>query len=200
VGRLIGAITGLGLAAFAVGSAAAQTAQRFSFQASGLYANLYGDAFDGVERGLGGEAQLRYTPSALSIGAGFQYTDHNTLEIPGTSATFRLYGGFLEPRYVIDVGSQTFAPYVSARFSILAQKSKLADDTQEIETSATGMTLNGGGGVLFRLGPRLNLDVGSTFGYTHFGDFESEGTTFPNTSASGTNIVVRIGLALGLGG
>ena len=69
-----------------------------------------------------------------------------------------------------------------------------------IVTTVLFMTLNGGGRVLFRLGPRLNLDVGSTFGYTHFGDFETEGNTSPDTSASGSNIVVRIGLALGLGG
>jgi len=200
MGRFIASIVGLGLAAFGVGTAAAQTAQRFSVQASGLYMNLFGDAFDGIERGLGGEAQLRFTPSALSIGAGFQYTDHNTVEIPGTSSTFHLYGGFLEPRYVIDVGSQTVAPYVSARFSILFQESKEVSGTaQEFETSATGLTLNGGGGVLFRLGPRLNLDLGSTFGYTRFGDYESGGETFDDTDTSGSNVVVRIGLALGLG-
>ncbi len=201
MGRLISSIAGLGLTAFAVSSATAQTAQRFSVQASGLYMNLFGDAFTNVGQGLGGEAQLRYTPSALSIGAGFQYTDHDTPETPGISSTFRLYGGFLEPRYVIDVGSQTLAPYVSARFSILSQKLKeVIGTSQEVESSATGLTLNGGGGVLFRLGPRLNLDIGSTFGYTSFGDYESEGTTLPSTSASGSNIVVRVGLALGLGG
>ena len=195
---LIGLVTGLGLVGLAVGQAAAQTAQRFSVQASGLYAKLYGDAFEGVGRGLGGEAQLRYTPGALSIGGGFQYTDHDT---PEAGATFHLYGGFLEPRYVIDIGSSTASPYVSTRFSILSQKITRPGGTgQEIETSATGVTLNGGGGVLFRLGSRVNLDVGSTFGYTHFEDAETEGTTNPNTSASGSNIVVRIGLALGLGG
>ncbi len=201
MGRLISSIAGLGLTAFAVSSATAQTAQRFAVQATGLDMNLFGDAFTNVGQGLGGEAQLRYTPSALSIGAGFQYTDHDTPETPGISSTFRLYGGFLEPRYVIDVGSQTLAPYVSARFSILSQKLKeVIGTSEEVESSATGLTLNGGGGVLFRLGPRLNLDIGSTFGYTSFGDYESEGTTLPSTSASGSNIVVRVGLALGLGG
>jgi hypothetical protein len=197
VRTLIGLVAGLGLVGLAVDGAAAQTAQRFSVQASGLYAKLFGDAFANVGRGLGGEAQLRYTPGALSIGAGFQYTDHDTPET--SDATFHLYGGFLEPRYVIDVGSSTAFPYISTRFSILSQKITRPDGTgQEIETSATGVTLNGGGGVLFRLGSRVNLDVGSTFGYTHFGDAETEGSTNPNTSASGSNIVVRLGLALGL--
>jgi hypothetical protein len=199
VRTLIGLVTGLGLVGLALDRAAAQTAQRFSVQASGLYANLFGDAFTNVGRGLGGEAQLRYTPGALSIGAGFQYTDHDTPETSG--ATFHLYGGFLEPRYVIDAGSSTAFPYISTRFSILSQKVTRPNGTgEEIETSANGVTLNGGGGVLFRLGSRVNLDVGSTFGYTHFGDTETEGNTNPDTSGSGSNIVVRIGLALGLGG
>jgi hypothetical protein len=199
VRALIGLVAGLGLLGPGVGRAAGQTAQRFSVQGSGLYANLYGDAFANVGRGLGGEAQLRYTPGALSIGAGFQYTDHDTPAASG--ATFHLYGGFLEPRLVLDVGSNTVSPYVSTRFSLLSQKVKEpAGPGQQIETSATGVTLNGGGGILFRLGPRLNLDVGSTFGYTHFGDAARGGSTLPNTGASGSNIVVRIGLALGLAG
>lgn len=194
--KLIGVVTSLGVVALGISSAAAQTAQRFSVQASGLYANLFGDAFANVGRGLGGEAQLRYTPGAFSIGAGFQYTDHDT---PGTpDATFHLYGGFLEPRYVLDVGSSTLFPYVSTRFSILSQK--ITRPNPQIEISASGVTLNGGGGVLFRLGSRVNLDVGSTFGYTHFGDSETDGSTNPNTSQSGSNVVVRIGLAVGLGG
>jgi hypothetical protein len=196
VRKLIGLVMGLGLAGLAAGTGAAQTAQRFSVQGSGLYAKLFGDAFDNVGRGLGGEAQVRYTPSALSIGAGFQYTDHDTPLNP--SGTFHLYGGFLEPRYVLDVGSNTVAPYLSTRFSLLSQKSKAS--SQLPESSATGVTLNGGGGFLFRLGSRLNLDVGSTFGYTHFGNTKTQGTTVANSDVSGSNIVVRVGLAFGLGG
>jgi hypothetical protein len=180
------------------GRAAAQTAQRFSVQGSGLYAKLFGDAFRNIGRGLGGEAQVRFTPGALSIGGGFQYTDHKVLEAAGQDLTFHLYGGFLEPRYVLDVGSNTISPYLSTRFSILSQK--FTNRNTEQKTSATGVTLNGGGGFLIRVGPRLNLDIGSTFGYTHFGDVKSEGTTSTNTSVSGSNIVVRIGLALGLAG
>lgn len=194
--KLIGLVTGLGLVGLGVSGAAAQTAQRFSVQGSGLYANLFGSGFTNVERGLGGEVQLRITPGALSLGAGFQYTDHRTSGVGSENSDFRLYGGFLEPRYVIDAGSNTVAPYVSTRFSILSQKITDPDG----ETSATGVTLNGGGGVLIRLASRVNLDVGSTFGYTHFGELKQAGSPIPNTSVSGSNIVVRIGLAFGIGG
>ena len=107
---LIGLVSGLELVGLGMSTAAAQNAQRFSVQASVLYANLYGDAFANVGRGLGGEAQLRYTPGALSIGAGFQYTDHDTPETAGSDASFHLYGGFLEPRYVIDVQPVSYEP------------------------------------------------------------------------------------------
>jgi opacity protein-like surface antigen len=176
---------------------AAQSAQRFSLQGSGLNAQLYGGAFDGLHRGYGFEVQARFTPSAWSFGAGFQFTRH---PIAGLDQKLKLYGGFIEPRYVIVVRSNAFAPYVSARFSLLEQKLTVGD----VSGSATGVTLNGGGGVLVRLSSRLNLDLGSTYGYTKFGNFvvrnASNGLKVTGPSGSGSNLVVRVGLALGLAG
>ena len=74
----------------------------------------------------------------------------------------------------------------------------------DVSGSATGVTLNGGGGVLVEGQLRLNLDVGSTYGYTKFGNFvvrnASNGLKVSGPSGSGSNLVVRIGLALGLAG
>ncbi|MGI9040007.1 MAG: hypothetical protein ACR2HK_02700, partial [Gemmatimonadales bacterium] len=67
----------------------AQSAQPISFQLSGLFNGVFGDAFTGLQDGLGTEAQSRYTPSALSIGAGFQYTSHS---LEGRLDDARLYG------------------------------------------------------------------------------------------------------------
>jgi hypothetical protein len=108
----------LSLAAVALlrGKLEAQTAQPISFQVSGLYNGVFGNVFDGLQDGFGGEAQIRYTPGALSLGAGFQYTVHG-LDIFTENARF--YGGFFEPRYRIHTGSNVLAPYVSARFSVL---------------------------------------------------------------------------------
>ena len=69
-----------------------------------------------------------------------------------------------------------------------------------------GMNLNAYG-----YGPPDNrrwiiVDVGVTFGYTKFGDITITGTGVGGTSTesfgvgSGTNAVVRVGLAVGLGG
>jgi hypothetical protein len=175
----------------------AQSAQAISLQVSGLYNGVYGEVFGGLEDGFGGEAQIRYTPGALSIGAGFQYTAHG-LELYTESG--RLYGGFLEPRYRIHTGSNVIAPYLSARFSLL----KLGFSGGDLSLSSTFIQLNGGGGLLYRMGSRVNLDMGATFGYNRVGSgtFRSEmnGVIDEFDSTSGSNIVVRLGFAVWLGG
>jgi hypothetical protein len=177
------------------GDLEAQSAQPFSLQASGLVNGVFGDVFTGLQDGIGGEAQFRYTPGALSVGAGFQFTIH---QIQGRTENARLYGGFIEPRYRIHAGSNVVAPYVSARLSVL----KVGFSGGDLSLSSTFMQLNGGGGLLTRLGSRLNLDLGATFGYNHLGNgtltSTSSGSAIPVESSSGSNVVIRLGLAIGL--
>jgi hypothetical protein len=177
------------------GDLEAQSAQPFSLQASALVNGVFGDVFTGLQDGLGGEAQFRYTPGALSFGAGFQFTIH---ELEGRMENARLYGGFIEPRHRIHVGSNEVAPYVSARLSLL----KVGFSGGDLSLSSTFIQLNGGGGLLVRLASRLNLDFGATFGYNRLGSGtltrESSGTAVPVESSSGSNIVMRLGLAIGL--
>ena len=174
----------------------AQSAQALSLQGSGLFNGVFGNVFTGLEDGIGGEIQLRYTPSALSIGAGFQYTTH---DLKGRSDNARLYGGFVEPRYRIHAGSNVVAPYLSARFSLL----KVGFSGGDLSLSSNFIQLNGGGGLLYRLGPRINLDVGATYGYNRLDagtlTSESAGSSVPVESSSGSNIMVRLGLAIGVG-
>jgi hypothetical protein len=171
-----------------------QSAQAISLQVSGLY---HGSVFDAMRSGYGGEAQLRYTPGALSVGTGFQYTTH---EWDVGVEDIRLYGGFLEPRYRIHTGSNVIAPYVSARLSYL----KIGFSGDDLSLDSSVIQVNGGGGLLYRLGSRLNLDVGATFGYNRLesGTFtrESTGGSLPVESSDGSNLVIRLGFAVGLGG
>jgi hypothetical protein len=187
----------LALAPLLFGELEAQSAQAISLQVSGLYNGVFGNVFDGLQDGFGGEAQIRYTPGALSLGAGFQYTSHG-LDLYTESA--RLYGGFFEPRYRIHTGSNVLAPYISARFSVL----KMGFSGGDLSVSSDFIQLNGGGGLLYRIAPRINLDVGATYGYDRLGagTFRSERDgpidTFP--TRSGSNVVVRLGFAMGIGG
>jgi hypothetical protein len=188
---------------FPGGRLSAQSAQAVSLQVSGLYNVVFGDVFRNLKNGLGGEAQIRYTPGALSLGVGFQYTAHDWPPVEPDDPQFldaRLYGAFIEPRYRIYTGSNVAAPYISARFSLL----KVGFSDPDFSLTSSFIQINGGGGLLYRLGSRLNLDMGATFGYNRVGNgrlkSKSAGTFEPVRSSSGANLVVRVGFALGLGG
>lgn len=192
-------VLALTLALAPAGKAGAQSAQMFSVQISGLFAGLQGSAYNNLGPGFGAEAQLRVTPSALSVGAGMQLTRHD-FALQATTFQVSVYGPFLEPRYVIATRLREFAPYVSARFSLLRQHYEVGG----FEGSSVGTTINGGGGGLVRLGSRVNLDIGATYGFTSFRRFTitdnetGERTTLP--AGEGSNIVFRVGLAFGLRG
>lgn len=179
----------------ACGELGAQSAQAFSLQASGIFNGVFGNVFTGLQDGLGGEAQFRYTPGALSVGAGFQITVH---QVSGRPENVRFYGGFIEPRHRIHVGSNVAAAYVSGRVSVM----KVGFSGGDLSLSSTFIQLNGGGGLLLRLASHFNLDVGATFGYNRLGSgtltSRSNGTSVMVESGSGSNVVARVGLAVGL--
>lgn len=178
---------------------AAQSAQLFSVQGSALYEKVQGDASqwrvdESLPAGYGAEAQLRYTPGLLSWGGGLQGTSHSWTD-SGKESNLRMIGVFLEPRYVLPATGR-LGPYISARLALTTLKLKIADvDIGD----ATGKTINGGGGVLVALSPRINLDVGATFGYTNFGDLMKNNAPTGLKTGSGTNLIARVGLAIGLG-
>jgi hypothetical protein len=195
------------------GDVRAQTAQPISLQLSGLYEGLAGDAFEDVRPGTGFEAQVRYTRGAWSVGLGYQTTRHRYryCALPASNGSClanivgRINGSgiFFEPRYVFDAGSDIFAPYVSGRFSIVKQND-VGDPL--FDFSVTGSSANGGGGLLVRLTPRINFDAGATVGYTRFSRYRAvdrtTGAVFTGSpgGASGSNFVVRVGMAIGIGG
>ena len=107
----------------------------------------------------------------------------------------KLTGAFIEPRYVIQTGSETVAPYLSGRVAI----SQTTFEVRDRSSTATGFTVNGGGGLLIVLGSSVNLDIGVTLGAKGLGK-----TTVPTTPptvfdlGSGSNVIFRAGLAIGL--
>ena len=176
-------------------TASAQSAQLWSLQFSGLGSSPFGGELDNISLGVGWEAQLRVNPSVWSFGFGVEQTFHDVNQRDDRSVT--LLGGFFEPRLVILVGSESAAPYLSARFAV----SQFSATEGELETSATGFTVNGGGGVLIRMSDRVNLDLGATVGFKQLG----EGPDLFNQNVildwgSGANAIGRVGLAIGLGG
>ncbi len=209
-------LTSLAILVAAATPLTAQSAQRWSLQGSLFSSSLFGDGavLDSVDPGIGLELQVRWTPSAFSLGAGIQWTSHkqnlnpnvpNLINDPRTT----LNGVFLEPRWVIAVNSNTVAPYVSGRFAFVQQRTKWDSDTgggtAEVIAKANGVLVNGGGGILIRLGSRVNMDLGATVGWLGFGDFEIEIRAPDDTrqttrlaTNNGGNLALRLGLAYGL--
>ncbi len=191
----------VGAVCVASSGAAGQSAQGFSVQGSGLYSDVFSSRYQGIGPGAGFEIQGRYTPSALSFGAGFQWTQHGA-ESGFAGTDVNIFGGFFEPRYVISVKSNNLAPYLSARFSIL--KLDATSDEANFHGSSTGLALNGGGGLLVRLSPRFNIDIGATYGYTRFGDQTvHDAGQDPDTEeifegGGASNVVARVGLTVGI--
>lgn len=168
----------------APGDASAQTAQTWSIQLSALGVNLTGQEIDELSAGGGGELQIRWNPSAFSIGIGGQTTVH---ELDAVNVTY--VGGFIEPRYVLTTIGNSLALYGSARLMSLSATVSATIQNVTVEREINGWALSGGGGLLIRLGGRVNGDLGLTAGKEFYNGAAAEGST----------VVGRIGLAIGLG-
>ena len=172
--------------------ATAQTSSPISLQVSGLWSIPFSGELSDVSPGPGVEAQIRYNPGRFSIGVGGEISWH---DVTGTNRSVRLTGAFIEPRYVIQTGSESVAPYLSARIAVSQTTFEVADLT----STGTGFTANGGGGLLIVLGASVNLDLGATIGAKGLGS-ATVATTPPTTFdlGSGNNVIIRVGLAIGL--
>lgn len=190
--RLRAVLVAIGGLSFIAMRAEAQSGKTLSAQGSFLYVGLSGDAYEGLNAGVGAEAQIRYNfPNPLSIGAGFQYSRHEFDEAQNIPDPLSLVGVFVEPRWVIRTSSLRLFPYVSARIAFLSQNATFDGE----DVSASGTQINGGGGLLFAVSGNAVLDVGATFGAVSFGDY-GEGA---GEAGSGSNVVFRVGISMGLG-
>jgi hypothetical protein len=172
------------------GDASAQTAQTWSIQLSALGVNLTGEVADELNLGGGGELQVRWNPSAFSLGVGVQTTVHqldDPSQVDDLSVTYT--GGFIEPRYVLTTLGNSLALYGSARLMSLSATVSATVQNVTVEREIDGWALSGGGGLLIRLGGRVNGDLGLTVGKEFYN----------GNSADGATVVSRIGLAIGLG-
>jgi opacity protein-like surface antigen len=159
------------------GAAAGQSQQKLSLQGSGavLFATQSDPSFTSSTR-LGYEAQLRYTVSRFSMGAGYQRS--TVFKFPnGESIALSL--GFVEPRLVLTAGSGV-AAYVAGRLGL-----GTLTCTETCNAGGTNITYGGGGGLLFKLNKRLSADLGGQF-------FQVSG------KLSSGYAMVRAGLGIGL--
>ncbi len=148
----------LALAALLPSPVAGQSQQRLSLQGSGaLLFPSRDDPFFRNQTRLGYEAQVRYTASRLSVGAGYQRSTVYKFSSQGVDFTAALSLGFLEPRYVVLAGDRA-ALYAAGR---LGYGSLVC--SEECQANDAYLTYGGGAGVLVLLTTRLSLDLGTQY-------------------------------------
>jgi opacity protein-like surface antigen len=166
--------------------AAAQSAQRLSIQGSGamVFPTAEESGFENDTR-LGWEAQLRYTFSRFSLGAGYQRATvykFATGDFSGAVSTL-----FVEPRYVVTAATRT-ALYLAGRVGVGRLE---CNPTQDCADQSWEAAYGGGGGVLFLLGSRVSLDLGGQY-------FATSYTLASGEKATPGYVMARLGLSIGL--
>jgi hypothetical protein len=177
-----------GFLLFLAGTAQAQSQQRLSIQGSGalVFPTAEETAFKNTTR-LGWEAQLRYTFSRFSLGAGYQQS--TVYKIEGSDFSGAVSSLFVEPRYVLAAGSR-LAFYLAGRVGMSQLVCSPKGDCAEQSWEAA---YGGGGGLLFLLGNRVSLDLGSQYFATSYANAPSVGG---KTNAG--YVLARLGLSVGL--
>lgn len=182
-----------GVVAFAGGASVtyAQSAQPFSVQASLLATQSeakFGAPIGKVKfTGFGVELQGRYTwVSPWSLGVGLQVTAGS--EASGVNEL--LVGGFVEPRFSFDVGSDRFAPYAAARVGYLKDIFTVSGFSGDISSNVLAYGI--GGGLLVRMSKIVNIDVGAAVTNN-----DASGSSLGNYSFVG--FVVKAGVSVGFG-
>jgi hypothetical protein len=169
-----------------------QAAQAWSLQASGMATSQRWE--NKSINGAGFEGQLRYTGGLLSWGFGAQYSTHSSKTTTGTDK-LTISGGFIEPRYAIDAGSETFAPYVAGRLAALRQNLTFARG----KANSGGWAVGAGAGTLIRVSATINLDLGVALLSQSFSN-----VNFPNGQVLKfepfMGYVAKGGLSVGFGG
>jgi hypothetical protein len=161
-----------------------QSAQPFSLQASPLWTvQSFGTTNVG---GLGVEVQGRWNPGVLSLGVGYQYSSHSS---GGDDLT--LSGGFVEPRYAIDVGSSRVAPYIAGRVALLRQ-------TNNFGSGSGGFAVGAGAGLIIALTPRVNVDAGAAVIRQSLDDADARGGGRVDFQPF-TGYVAKVGISVGFG-
>ena len=165
----------------------------------GFSAGIDGSSDAVIESSMGYEGFFRY---GWSFGLFLQGGVHvNTNNLTDASQQYRATSFFLEPRYVALSVSPKLAPFVSGRLGYTKENMS----TPGAELASSGLTLGGGGGMVFRLTNQVALEGSFSILTTSFGDFTfrgergwyqcleslDSGTTMPEaivqcTSASGS--------------
>jgi hypothetical protein len=168
------------------GMAHAQSAQKLSVQGSGALVFPTATSSDfTTDTKLGWEAQLRYTFSRFSLGAGYQ----RAVVFKTSTGSGSVSVLFAEPRYVVTAAS-TVAVYLAGRVGL---GQLICNPEGDCAPQSAGLALGGGGGLLFKLSSRVSFDLGGQY-------FSTEYTNAPTVGGKTRTgfILARLGVSIGL--
>jgi hypothetical protein len=164
-----------------------------SLEGSVLYNTFQGRDFRNVNDGGGFEAQANIGVGAFSLGGGYLRTTHS---ITGIAEDAVQSGPYLEPRLALPFYYTNFTPYLMGRVARITHRV----DTSLGERESTGTSVGGGVGMLVRLTPGVQLNMGLLYSSFRLGRIEQGGTTVTGSGGDGTTLGFRAGLSLGGGG
>ncbi len=185
------------VAVFCVAPACA--AAQVSIGIGGQLLSLGGEDFTSADAGFGGEANIMFPiGKSVKLGGGVQYSSHDDAFLPNNIAVL---GVLAEGRYMFRASGNA-TPYVAGRGGWVRASSRVDVDFDgtDDDVSQTGFAFGAGGGVMITLSPAVAVDIGAVFHAVSFGDGQADGTTVPNTDASGTGLQIRAGVSFKLGG
>jgi hypothetical protein len=161
---------------------------------------LGGNDFRSADAGFGGEASVLFpVGKSFKMGAAVQYSSHDDAFLDNNIAVLGL---FYAGRFVFRQAKGGVTPYIVGRGGWVRASSKVDVDFDgtDDDVSQTGFAFGGGGGVMIPLSPSVEIDLGAAFHAVSLGDGKADGTTVPNTDASGTALQIRAGVSFKIGG
>lgn len=147
----------------------------FSFGTSGFG----GDAHRGVRTGISVDASVSYgTTFGLFLHVGAQYGGNPIDSVDLSLNHFSLY---VEPRFVLLHVSSRWAPFVGGRLAVTREHV----EDMRAHFAASGYSLGGVGGVVYRLGPELAIEGGLGVGALTVGDYVLQGDAYSYNCVTG---------------
>jgi opacity protein-like surface antigen len=165
---------------------------RISLDGAAHYASTDGADYDFVRGGYGFDVQLRVAGGSLSLGVGYARTSH---DLPDIKEDIHVGTFFAEPRVAFALPTTRVTPYVAARVGRATQKLEVGTD----DAKWNGWSYGAGGGLLIRVAPTVDVDLGTLLTRLSFGDVKFNGTTQPDSKIQATTLALRAGLSIGFG-
>jgi hypothetical protein len=161
---------------------------QFALEAAGSLAALQGNAIGSATDGSGFDLLASVGVSVLSLGGGFQRSEHR---MGGDDAVVQ--GFFFEPRLALPLAARNFTPFVYGRVSRLER----SVNNPLGRSSSYGTGFGAGLGTYVWIAPSVQLNTTAGWTDLRFGAADRPSTVPLDARTTGSSWGVRAGLTLG---